>query len=414
MHGADAFMSAVDDALGQGVEYAMLRLSDMIRMGECDVGHKEMLMRRHFFTLMHYLPVTCRGLYSRATQHAAFEYMLFYERVRLGVASPYFFLDGVPSGVHLFVGPTSLNLPNREIERLKLRDIVADRLQVVGKMEAMRHGSERKIKLTTVHTAGLGIEVPGPARFLVDRSRAIFQGLRATKRSELFAQCDNCNCLRLFYKGESIESWSAAKLTQVSLGGEEEEENDSQDYWNSVSGLPLDATPETRRFCCRACANQHAHHLKIMMPDCGLHMDADDFATKSGRARISESFKLALKRNEVAARALRTARTKSVSNLAVSKEELEAHRQKRITALNVDIGLLYAASIISESSNLSTGRILPGQRIYWRDNPSFYAKPLAVINKIYSNTKRKEGIVSSLLTMPRFLENIQVKAYRMF
>ena len=220
--------------------------------------------------------------------------------------------------------------------------------------------------------------------------------------------------MRLFYKGESIESWSAAKLTQVSLGGEEEEENDSQDYWNRIAGLPLDATPETRRFCCRACANQHAHHLKIMMPDCGLHMDADDFATKSGRARISESFKLALKRNEVAARALRTARTKSVSNLAVSKEELEVHRQKRITALNVDIGLLYAASIISESSNLSTGRILPGQRIYWRDNPSFYAKPLAVINKIYSNTKRKEGIVSSLLTMPRFLENIQVKAYRMF
>lgn len=41
--------------------------------------------------------------------------MLFYERVRLGVSSPYFFLDGVPSGVHLFVGPTSLNLPNNEI-----------------------------------------------------------------------------------------------------------------------------------------------------------------------------------------------------------------------------------------------------------------------------------------------------------
>jgi hypothetical protein len=404
---------AAEDALGQSIEYAMLRLADMIQVGERDVPAEVMSMRRHFFTLMHYLPVTCRGLYERATQHAAFEYMLFYERVRLGVSSPYFFLDGVPSGVHLFVGPTSLNLPNNEIERLKLRDVVADRLQVVGKMEAMAKDTARKIDLTTLHTAGLGNNVPGPARFLVARSRAIFRGLRATKRNELFAYCDNCNCSRFFYKGEPVESWSNAAVTQVSLE-DDEDEHDSRSYWESVSGSPLDSTPDTRRFCSRACANQHSHHLEIMMPDSGLHLDSDDHAKKAGRARVSESFKLALKRNEVAARALRTMRTNTVRNLAVSKEELEMHREKRITALNVDLGLLYAASIIAGSANLSTGRVLPGQRMYWRDNPSFYAKPLGAINKIYSSMRRKEGIVSSLLTMPRFLENIQVKAYRMF
>jgi len=405
---------SVEDALGQSVEYAMLRLSDMIQVGERDVETALMLLRRHFFTLMHYLPVTCRGLYSRATQHAGFEYMLFYERVRLGACSPYFFLDGVPSGVHLFVGPTSLNLPNNEIERLKLRDVVADRLQVVGKMEEMHHDSERKIELTAIHTAGLGVDVPGPARFLVARSRAIFQGLRATKRNELFTHCDNCNCSRFFYKGDPVESWSNAAVTQVSLGGDEEHEPDSSDYWDTVAGSPLFTTPDTRRFCSRACASQHAHHLKVMMPDHGLNLDADDIAKRSGRARVSESFKLALKRNEVAARAMRTMRTKSMRNLAVSKEELELHREKRITALNVDIGLLYAASIIAESSNLSNGRILPGERMYWRDDPTFYAKPLGAINKIYTSMRRKEGIVSSLVTMPRFLENIQVKAYRMF
>jgi len=413
VHGADALMS-VEDALGQSIEYAMLRLADMIQLGERDVEPASMRLRRHFFTLMHYLPVTCRGLYSRATQHTGFEYMLFYERVRLGVSSPYFFLDGVPSGVHLFVGQTSLNLPNNEIERLKLRDVVADRLQVVGKMEAMRHDSERKIELTALHTAGIGIDVPGPARFLVARSRAIFQGLRATKRNELFTHCDNCNCSRLFYKGELVESWSNAAVTQVSLGGGDDDECDSRNYWETVAGSPLDTTPDTRRFCSRACANQHAHHLEIMMPDSGLHLDADDLAKRSGRARISESFKLALKRNEIAARAMRTMRTKSMRNIAVSKEELELHREKRITALNVDIGLLYAASIIAESSNLSKGRILPGQRMYWRDDPIFYAKPLGAINKIYTSMRRKEGIVSSLVTLPRFLENIQVKAYRLF
>ena len=100
-----------------------------------------------------------------------------------------------------------------------VRDVVADRMQVVGNMEAMRYNSERKIKLTTLHTAGLGIEVPGPARFLVDtdRSRAIFEGLRATKRSELFAQCDNCNCLRLLWSDPLVTTCAKFEVSDRSV-----------------------------------------------------------------------------------------------------------------------------------------------------------------------------------------------------
>ena len=123
---------------------------------------------------------------------------------------------------------------------------------------------------------------------------------------------------------------------------------------------------------------------------------------------------MALKRNEAAARALRTMRTKKRTNLAVSEFEIECHRQKRITALNVDLGLLYAASILSESGNMSNGKILPGQCVYWRDDAMYYSKALQSVIRIYNKLKRKEGIVSSTLTMPKFLEQISAHAYKMF
>jgi hypothetical protein len=406
-----------EGALSRVVEFACNCASDLIWEGEVGKSRDEINVRAAFFSILHNLPITCRGLFHDARQHPAFEYILFYERVRLGIASPYYFMDGVPAGVQLFVGPTSLNLPNADITKLKLRDVVADRLQIVAKMEQMGRDEPRKVHLTTTHLAGLSEHVPGPARFLVARTRAILRGLRATKRPEHFVQCANCNCNRLFYAGGSGESWASADVTQV-IPGDPEETGSSDEYWQKVaepaSTTEIDSTPDTRRFCSQVCSQQHAHHLKIMMPDAGLYLDADDSARKTGRARVAESFKLALKRNEVAARSLRTMRTKSMPNLAISAEELEVHREVRIRALNVDLGLLYAASLVAESSSLSNGKILPGQRMYWRDDACYYSKPVSAISKIYSKTKRKEGIISSMLTVPRFLEMVQVRAHKYF
>lgn len=406
-----------EESLSRIIEFACNCASDLMCEGEVGQPSEIMRARVSFFSILHSLPVTCRVFFDEAKRHPAFEYILFFERVRLGVASPYYFMDGVPYGVQLLVGPNTLSLPHQDIAKLKLRDVVADRLQTVAKMECMQRNDPRKLYLMATHTAGLNAQVPGPARFLVARTRAILCGLRATKRPEHFAQCSNCNCNRLFYAGGSSESWASAYVTQV-IPGDPDETGSSEDYWRKLaqpdSAPEIASTPDTRRFCSQACSQQHAHHLAIMMPDCGLHLEADDSARKTGRARVAESFKLALKRNEVAARSLRTMRTKSMPNLSVSLEELEAHREARIRALNVDLGLLYAASLVAESSSLSNGKILPGQCMYWRDDVCYYSKSLSAVSKLYTKTKRKEGIISSLLTIPRFLELIQVRAHKYF
>ena len=404
-------------ALSHCLEYALTRLADMIETGKYGVDQSILMLRASFFTLVNNLPITCKDLLQEAAQNVAFEYILYYERIRLGRMSPHYFLEGLPNKVHLFVGHTTVSLSGKQkidAERAKVRDVFSDRRATVDMMESMPPDSERKIELTTKHTANLPLAIPGPVRFLVARSRAVMKTLRQAKRTDLFANCANCQCSRLFYKGEPSENWPGAEMRSINT---QEDRNDinSELYWKSACDWVRDPVSSNRKFCSSVCASQHAYHLQMMMPDAGIHLDADDAAKSVERKRVGESFSLALKRNGTVARALRTARSRHRSmRMTVSEAELETHREKRIMALNVDLGLLYAASVIADSANLCTRRILPGQCIYWRDNPMLYAKPLKTIKKIYNNTKRKEGIVSSLLTMPRFLENIRVKAHVMF
>ena len=186
--------------------------------------------RRCLVSIIHNIPITCRYIHSEAKSYESFEYILFYERVRTGISSPYFFLDGVPSGVLLFTGETSLELPNRDIKKLKLRDVVADRLSVVGKMESMKADAERKVELTSQHTAGLPAQVPGPVRFLVARTRAVLRGLRATKKQDIFHYCDNTNCCRMFYAGELADTWSSREVQKVVVGDDDEEPGSSDEY----------------------------------------------------------------------------------------------------------------------------------------------------------------------------------------
>jgi len=405
------------------LEYAMGQLCEMIEDGEAGKPKAVVAMRRCFVHIVHKLPMTSWVLHRSAHQHVAFEHVLFYERIRLGISSPHYFLDGVPSSVQIFSGVTAMT-PSQESEfaKLRYRDLIADRLQTVGKLEQMANDNPRKIALIAQNRSGLHRTIPGPVCVLVARCRAMCQGARRVKRAQLFPQCCNLNCNRMFYTGELQEAWCNAASSSTSAAtasASDDEESNSSQYWSKVylsggaSVTQAEKCP-TKRFCSTACSLEHASHLAAMMPNTSLNMDADDAATRMGRARVAQSLKLALKRNEMASRSLRNARSRFHGNLAVEAEEIRKYREMHITALNVDIGVLYASSIIAESAVLSKNKLLPGSILYWRDDPLYWAKAVAAVAKIYSSMRRKEGIVSSMLTMPRFLEVIQTKAHTLF
>jgi hypothetical protein len=79
----------------------------------------------------------------------------------------------------------------------------------------------------------------------------------------------------------------------------------------------------------------------------------------------------------------------------------------------VDLGLVYAASLLAESKSLSTGKVLAGSAEGWRRRVLFYAKPLKDIGKIYDRVHTGGNVISNLYVSEAFLEKLRVKATRL-
>ena len=403
-------MSAVE-ALCHALESAILELCAAIERGGRDSGGVY-VDRMRLLRMLIALPLTCRALRDEAGQHEAYGPILFYERVHLGLVDKNYFLDGVPLSVTLFAGDTTIVLPDEQLRKLRRGGIVSDRFTTIEKLESAT--PERRDELVRAHSpVDLAASVPGVVRVFIARCRAVCKGVRRVKGEGMFSHCTNANCRRLFYVGNAAECWSTVDAVQSSAS-DSEEESSSVEYWNSAacdSGINV---PTVRRFCCAACQREFGIHLARVMPGTGLDFDADNAAVKSGRARVGEALKLALKRNALASRQLRLLRSAKRARLAVSDAELAVLAERHTAALNVDLGVLYAASIVAESSVLSKGKLLPGAGIYWRDDPAFYSRALSVVREIYFKHRRKEGIINSLITVPRFLQIVGERAARMF
>ena len=402
----------MEEAFCRLLEHSLATLCDLIEEGE---KTEQEPFRTAAVRIIHNLPVINGEFYRIAQEHEHFEPLLFYERVRLGIVSLDYFLDGCPFGIQLFCGVTGMPDNSTPLPiKFKFRDAIADRLQTIGKLEVLRRDSSEKRDLVARCRHGFGESIPGPVCVFISRCREVARYSRRVKRQSCFVQCANQQCNRLFFCGATQEYWESAREIDIEC----EEGSSSTDYWDSACGQQMKIgderafeEPDCKRFCSRECATQHSQQVAEIMPD-EVYLDADDSAKKIGRAKVSEAFKLALKRNEVASRKLRSIR--SLCKKAVSDKEILERRERYVSQLNIDLGILYASFVISESKALSKNKLLPGIEMNWRNNPLYYAKAMASVKKIYSKMRRAEGIISNMLTMPRYMEVLQSKAHKLF
>lgn len=389
------------------IDHATLRICELM---ETRQQENAPLLRCQLFNLLHALPLCCATLISHARQNDAFEPVLFYERIRLRVASRQFFFDGVPRSVNLFSPFTHIHLPTANLQKLRLKDVMSDRIRFIdfAELAEVEGGAAESV-------ADMSERIPTRVKSLVARCRAVCRGLQTVKPVSSFGSCQNCLCQRIFYRGDARESLGNADSRQLLVDSDSddfESVSDSREYWERAACDRTVYEPSVRRFCSSVCSYQHGRCMRNMMPDAGVTLDTDDAASKTGRARVAEAFKLVLKRNEVASRALRTLRAQPLVALPVSRAEVEVQIERRVTALNIDLGVLYAATIIAESANLSRGKALPGGSLYWRDDAAIYSKALLEVTRIYQQSRRKEGIISSMLTAPKFMTAVAARAHK--
>ena len=83
-------------------------------------------------------------------------------------------------------------------------------------------------------------------------------------------------------------------------------------------------------------------------------------------------------------------------------------------SLNIDLGVLYAASVVAESQSLSAGKVLPGASRGWRSRPRFYAAAVRRVAELYDKHHRGDAIISNVLGHWPFLVKVRERASTIF
>jgi hypothetical protein len=360
--------------------------------------------------MLNKLPVTCDTLRATARNDPRYTPVLFYERTRMGAASSGHFLEGLPPGLPLFSGHTNVSLNDANLRKLRLRDVACDRMKTVASLELFLNTAPRYIELARDFAlpdvpAGL----PGRVHIFVSRMRGICQGLRRVKPEAHFAQCKNCSCNRKFYSGSPIEVGSAAAVVspRSPVGS-------ADAYWNMAAASP-DIADEIGMFCTYSCLREWRWQLKEALPECSdATLVVDKGCRKTGRARVPEALRMVGKRNEKAGRHLRTIEKTRRAFPALGVEELAKQRARVVRLHNVDLGVLYAASLLSENRSLSSNKVLAGGTEGWRSRPAFYAKAVRDVGDIYDKTHKGNNIIGNLLVHEPFLSKLKQKAKTLF
>ena len=399
------------DGLGIVIQTAINQICEFVNRGNENLDDHEHARRQALVAMLNKLPFVCRSLITHATADVRFVYIMWYERVRMGASNSGFFLEAMGRGLPLFTGHVPVPLLPAQVRSTTYRDVVADRVRTITRLESPEMRDIRLANLVTQHRCNdVPHSVPGRIHVFVSRARALAQGLAAVKPEQQFAQCRNRCCNRRFFvsteRGDDATaadaSGSGASLSHADVG--------ESTYWELTSSAPL-AMHLPASFCTWACSHEWRAQLESAVPTDDPHQLAGaERSARTGRARVSDSLRFAVKRNEREARKLRAIEKERRRFPAVTRSEVRAERARRVRALNVDLGVLYAASVVAESSMLAAGKVLPGASPGWRSRPRFYAAAIRKVAAVYDKHHRGNDIISNLFGHSPFLAKVRERA----
>jgi hypothetical protein len=389
--------------------YSVQSLCDHIN--HIEASDDKQKSRNWVAAMLNKLPLTCKAMRDKTRGDARYTAIMFYERTRLGAANSGHFLEGLGAGLPLFSGETAVALREQDLRNLKLRSVVADRIRTVDNLEELANGGEKLQGLVRDFTlTDIPPGVPPRVHVFLSRMRAICQGLQRVKPATHFKQCRNCECMRCFYAGapnETVAGSSAAAVPTLSDGA-------TGQYWDMVAG-GAEVEFQQGEFCTWSCYVQWKTQLGHALPDVAEgEMVCDNGCRSSGRARVGEALRLCSKRNERASRHLRTIKKEHRVFPALGATEMRKQLQRRIRMLNVDLGLLYSASVLAQSSTMTKNRVLAGASEGWRSRPLFYAKAVKEVIKLYAKHHTGGNVIANMHVYEPFLNKLKERALRIF
>ena len=333
---------------GRGALAYFVRVLPLLNRHACDLWRKE----RH----VPYLLTLCDYLYKSGHRNRYLDGVLFRPGIaREGTAQLYDDFQEKPKTLH--------NLETIHILRRKLAHALSENPDFFA----------AKLDDSTLHV---------PSQFYL----CIWQmhnAFRAHPRyDEVFTECQRAGCTR-------------PALHKREPHGEDEDEDDESseaEYWKCCrdgdSPPPTSTLPSSMAFCCHGCFKAASAEFRQMVKF--------DIATPSTPARKAKSrhahkrrdggtstpaqlYRAAVQRNLAMDKQLRNQPQVKMQHYPSSMASHEQLLRERITMLSVDLGLLYAASIVT---HMNPKHPLPN-RDNWRDYPKFYIDAVCKVRHIY-------------------------------
>jgi hypothetical protein len=363
-------------------------------------------------------------------------YRFFFHTSSTTAVLPRRFLDGA-FAVDLFAGAFGNGPSNTaRFDVLTPKDVLQDRVKTAKRLSEL--SIDQVVTRSVNYMAddlppGIGPRVAafvGRARFLTQH--------RASANPQWVMTCNlaTCSCKMLCSDGAMPGGVQQSNPALADLFGEpvtssddEEDEDDAEEppqypvasYWASLSPKSLTTLPK-RVFCSLACSLAYEDELATAVPvrvtDAESHESFSSASGKVGLARVLASTRAAFKRNDAAARALReamrTVRKRQSSTIRV--ELFERMHQNVVDVLNVDLGLLYAASALAESPSTCQGRLLPATAPGWRDAElKKFARAIERVKALYVQYHReRDGLARDERFVPPWLRKVREKAEGLF
>lgn len=378
------------------------------------------------------LELVSKGIRHTIRQNVRLEFYRFFFHTSSKSNVPMRFLDAT-FGVSLFDG--SFGLGPREPDRFNVvspNEVVKDRVKTGARL--MDLDVEQVVKRSANYQpndlpSGVG---PRVAAF-VGRARFLTQ-FRASRRPEWVATCSlaTCSCRLLTQDPNATQSNPAmnglAPPTAESSSDEDDDDGlfDNYDeheppkpYWVNLSPRPITVL-RSGCFCSMACHLAHESELAAAVPirvaDAETHESVGSVVGKTGLGRTLASTRAAYKRNDSSARALREAMRnfKKKATKTIRLETVERMHTDIVDVLNIDLGLLVAASELAASPTNCYNRDIPGTYEHWRNDAKKWRHAIELVKSIYIRYQKDTVIVRDERFPPAWLRKVKEKAAELF
>lgn len=343
------------------------------------------------------LRVLCCACRDVANLDPVIAYTLFYEmrRMNTGRLRPVFLKDHCPRGLDLIntaaMMPFNSAVANSEgsvfaagvLQWIERKIIEVETSPIYAKQIGLASAASGWIDVLLPDVPRL---VPAPVRFMILNERVVMDTLRSKLgpsefEAQCIRQCQHQCCRRLFFAGRDPAAadpegkTAATGKTVCSVHG--------LAAWPllGVEGAIRIFERDARRFCSRCCSDQWWRSYRATLPSEGY--DSSPCHVESslrGRKRVFHEYRAAVERNRRFCKAAsRTAggsampptATATATASPVTATDRTMLVNEAVAVLNADTAILYAASLIADSSMLykrykaHTG-LLPGEEFCWR------------------------------------------------